>query len=145
MDERDRIIEWLADQECKRIVGKIRRALQGMTEGRQSGDDSGLANLWDEVCMQRQVQESGRWEWYMDINRDLIERQVNALSLEQTEAIWLQTENGFGWDFDENEPLDLEYSQDDIVDHILDQVLTLADNWNNRRIESYINAQRDFD
>ena len=145
MDERDRIIKWLADQECKRIVHKIRRALQGMTEGRQSGDDSGLANLWDEVCVQMQGQESGMWEFYVDTNRDLIERQVNALSLELTEAIWLQTENGFGWDFDENEPLDLEYSQDDIVDHILNQVLTLAENWNNRRIESYNNAQREFD
>ena len=52
MNPRDKIISRLADLECKRVSRKVIRNLQRLTEGMQSGDDSVLANVWDEVCVQ---------------------------------------------------------------------------------------------
>lgn len=66
MNPRDRIISRLADLECKRLSRKVIRGLQKMTEGMQSGDDSVLANVWDEVCVQVQGQEFVMWDVYLD-------------------------------------------------------------------------------
>jgi hypothetical protein len=154
MDDRDRIIASIAEHECKRIARKVVRALQGMTKGMQSGDDSGLVNLWDEVCVQVQGPESVMWDYYVEVMREVIEKQVHMLSVELTTAIWLQTDNGFHWDFDEDKPtyiehsgddISIEYSEYDIVDHILSQfVLKLAADWTNRRIEKFINEDLEF-
>ena len=145
MDDRDRIITSIAEHECKRIARRVLRDLQGMTQGMQSGNDSGLANLWNEVCVQVQGQESGMWDYYVEMMREMIEKQVQMLSVELRKAIWLQTDNGFHWDFDEDEPAEIEYSEDDIVDHILREfVLKLAADWKNRRIEKVIARDRDL-
>jgi hypothetical protein len=145
MDDRDRIIVSIAEHECKRIARRVMRTLQGMTKGMQSSDDSGLANLWDEVCVQVQGPESVMWDYYVEVMRDVIEKQVHMLSVELTKAIWLQTDNGFGWDSDEDESSDMEYSEYDIVDHILSQfVLPLAADWKNLRIEKFINKDLEF-
>jgi hypothetical protein len=145
MDDRDRIIAWIAEPECKRIARKVVRALQGMTQGMQSGDDSGLANLWDEVCVQIQDQQSIMWEYYVELMQDMIKEQARMLSAELTKAIWLQTDNGMDWDFDEEDSAEIEYSDEDIVDYILsDFVLKLAADWNNRRIEKYMEREFDF-
>jgi len=58
MDYRDNLIEEIASIESKRIVRRVIQFLQQMTEGRLSGDDSGLRNVWDEVCVQVRGQES---------------------------------------------------------------------------------------
>lgn len=97
MDERDQIVEWVADTECKRIAAKVRRELQRMTEGMQSGDDSPLANLWDEVCVQMQQELSYVWEDYEDIMEGLIGKHTAALNPRAGCAIWLQTEQGSEW------------------------------------------------
>ncbi|MDP2948406.1 MAG: hypothetical protein Q8P22_02570 [Chloroflexota bacterium] len=144
MDDRDRIIAWISERECKRIARRVLRDLQGITQGMQSGDDSGLANLWDEVCVQVQGQESGMWDYYVEMMREMVEQQIRLLSVELTKAIWLQTDNGSHWDFDEDEPADIDYSEDDIVDYILNEfVLKLAADWKNQRIEKFI--ARDYE
>jgi hypothetical protein len=146
VDDRDRIIAWVAEHECNRIARRVVRALQGITQGMQSGDDSRLANLWDEVCVQVQGQESIMWDYYVEMMWEMIEKQVHMLSVELKKAIWLQTDNGFDWDFDEDKHTVIEYSEDDIVDHILKQyVLTLAANWENRRIGKFIDEGRELD
>lgn len=111
MDDRDRIIAWIARRECQRIAGKVLRGLQRITKGMQSGDDSGLANLWDEVCVQVQGQESGMWDYYWEMMRDMIEKQVDTLSAELTEAIWLQTEEGSDWASDRDSDVESEHDR----------------------------------
>ena len=52
MADTDKILAEIARKACERISRKVILAIQKMTEGRLSGDDSGLKNLWDEVCCQ---------------------------------------------------------------------------------------------
>ena len=137
MNPRDRIISRLADLECKRVSRKVIRALQRMTEGMQSGDDSVLANVWDEVCVQVQGQESVMWHVYLDTINSMIVGHLSELDSAVKQAIWLQTDAGMEWEPSEGEG-EILYSDDDIASYILDEyVLSSAGDWTNERIEKY--------
>ena len=56
MKYKDKIIQHVAAEACKEISAKTIRALRKMTEGMQSGDDTPLRNIWDEVCVQMQTE-----------------------------------------------------------------------------------------
>jgi hypothetical protein len=56
MKYKDKIIQYVATGACKDISAKTIRTLRKMTEGRQSGDDTPLRNIWDEVCVQMQTE-----------------------------------------------------------------------------------------
>jgi hypothetical protein len=58
------IVMELADEICRRIARRVMRALQGMTGHGLSGDDSGLKNTWDEICVQIQFEQSIFWDAY---------------------------------------------------------------------------------
>src|SRR5438445_2183848 len=118
MDAHDTIIWKLADRACNRISRGVVGTLQKMTEGMQSGNDSGLKNIWDEVCVQVQGQESSMLEAYLDTIRIVIVRTLPQVDLEAKQAIWLQTSNGLDWETNEkseNAPVD----DDDIAEYIL--------------------------
>jgi len=145
MDPRDRIISHIADRECERMSRKVIRILQRMTEGMQSGDDSGLRNVWDEVCVQVQGQESVMWDVYLDTISGIIAGYLSGLDDAVKQAIWLQTNNGMDWEPSEEEK-DTPYSEEDIADYILtDYLLSSAANWTNDRIEKYNEQSVEFD
>jgi len=136
LDARDRIIKYVAERECERIARKTVRSLQRMTDGMQSGDDSGLASVWDEMCVQVQGDQSGLWDHYVGLAGSLIEQELRALKSELNDAVWLQTREGSEWDPEEDP--EISYNTDLVVDYILnDFVLELASNWTNRRIERF--------
>jgi hypothetical protein len=116
-----------------------------MTEGMQSGDDSGLRNVWDEVCVQVQGQESVMWDVYLDTISGIIAGYLSGLDDAVKQAIWLQTNNGMDWEPSEEEK-DTPYSEEDIADYILtDYLLSSAANWTNDRIEKYNEQSVEFD
>ena len=148
MNYKDKIISAFARIGCEKVSGNVIRDLRKMTEGMQSGDDSNLKNIWDEICVQVQDVESAMWDFYVDVMGSLIQREVEHLDVEITSAIWLQTAEGRDWEIDikweiENEeseePDTTEYNIDDITRYILyDFVLKAAANWTNRRIQKYL-------
>lgn len=148
MEYQGKIMSSLADGQCKWICQKTISFLQKMTDGMQSGDDSPLENLWEEVCVQVQYQESMLWDFYTDYMQSIISSQLKKLNAITCYAIWLQTDAGeeFLFDYEEHEesgdPIDaLEYLYDehDVLNHILnDYVLPEADNARNARIEKYL-------
>ncbi len=84
----------------------------------QSGDDSGLRNVWDEVCVQVQGQESVMWDVYLDTISGIIAGYLSGLDDAVKQAIWLQTNNGMDWEPSEEEK-DTPSSEEDIADYIL--------------------------
>jgi hypothetical protein len=143
MDYRDRIIVKIAEKECERINRRVVLALQKMTDGMQSGDDSGLKNIWDEVCVQVQEQEFFTWRLYEDLMWDLIADEVKKLDEVHKQSIWLQTDQSYCWDDEDdhkNRKETVPYSEQDIMNYILNSfILKTATDWKNRRIESYLN------
>ena len=93
-----------------------------MTQGMQSGDDSPLKNVWDDVCVQVQYEETMMWDVYLDTIRSFIEFEEKGYDIEIKQAIWLQTEERIDWAFDneQDEEKDIaEYCEDDIIEYII--------------------------
>ena len=136
---KDRIISNLAERECKRISRKTIRALQSMTEEMQSGTDTSLKNIWDEVCVQVQFEQSPFWDAYLDTINAIISREVNKLDTFVKQAIWFQTVEGREWECEDEAADEAPYLEDDITDYILNNyVLSQAAEWTNPRIEKYL-------
>ena len=98
MNYRDRIMSDLADRECKSISRKVIRRLQRMTKERQSGDDSILKNVWDEICVQVQEDLSYLWAAYLMTIEQFIDSEIKKVDRFISEAIYLQTKDGMDWD-----------------------------------------------
>jgi hypothetical protein len=144
MNYRDKIISDIADGKCKKISRKVVRGLQKITEDMQSGDDTPLKNIWDEICVQVQGEESVMWEAYLNTIRSFIQAEVKKLDARTKQAIWLQTNEGLDWAIDNEEQETVSFFEDDIIDNILqDYVLSEAADWTNKRIEKYL--EREFD
>ncbi len=98
MDISEKITNQLANTISERISRKVELSLKRMKEGLQSGDDSGLENLWDEVCVQVQAVHSMFWDLYNDYVIDLIKPHIEKLEHYEKTAIWLQTDRGSEWE-----------------------------------------------
>lgn len=112
-----------------------------------SPDDSGLQNVWDEICVQVQYQESIYWDAYDEAVRAFVAAAVEELQPFEQEAIWLQTPQAFDWRWDdEAEQERYPVVIDDIVAYIVSEfVLGEAGRWSNTRIRAYLERayQRD--
>jgi hypothetical protein len=60
----------------------------------QSGDDTSLKNIWEEISVQVQDQQSVMWDAYMGTIHALILSKVAGLDAATKQTIWLQTEQG---------------------------------------------------
>lgn len=139
------ISEGLANDLCKQITRKVIRNLQQMNTSEYilSGDDSVLANTWDEVCVQIQLEQSMVWHAYELTIDTFVSYIVSELKSYEKMAIWIQTDEGSEWlyedeDLRDNEPVVLD---SEIVNYIIkDYIYEAAENWSNKRIYAYING-----
>jgi hypothetical protein len=137
MDHYELLVSEIADCECQRISRRVIRGLQRMTEGMQSGDDGGLKNIWNEVCVQVQGEQSIMWDAYLHTVGRLILDQLSRVDVIWKRAIWLQTREGLDWEPGPGERVS-PYADEDIVEYVLhDYVLSAAADWSNARIERY--------
>jgi hypothetical protein len=134
------VIRAFAEEICQRLTRTMIARLQKMKDGLQSGDGSGLENIWDEICVQIQDQRSIFWDLYDLTVRQMVEAEVEKLSRHEREAIWLQTTEAGDWEFDEeSEHAHYPVCYDDIVGYVMNKhIYTAACNWNNQRIREYL-------
>ena len=92
-----------------------------------SGDDSGLTNVWEEVCVQVQFEQSVAWDAYLQVIEGLAEGYVADLKKHELDALWLATPAGEDWSCeDEEERGPFNPITDDIVRYVVDAVLSKA-------------------
>jgi hypothetical protein len=142
-------IRRFASVALSRVVTRTIRRIQSLgRESMLSADDSGLLNVWDEVCVQCQVDQSVFWDTYVDVIDRFLNDEVCKENTEFREAMWLQTEQGEEW-LREIEDLE-DYSpdrrnicvvDDDVVDWARQELLERAGSWSNVRIEHYVDSQ----
>ena len=138
MESQTRIIAEIADRECERISTSVIRRLQKFT-GRSllHTEDSGLLNTWDEICVEVQSEETYYRRLYLPTIEDVVDAEIEKRASSLQQAIWLQTENGSGWEPEDDEPINV---AQDIADYVIQEyVLRKADRWSNQRIERYLN------
>jgi hypothetical protein len=92
MDYRDTIIKGVSDISCNKITGRVIRFFQKMKEGMQSGVDTRLKNVWDEICVNVQEEESILFSCYLDTARKYIHNEVEKLDECIKKTIWIQTD-----------------------------------------------------
>jgi len=133
------IISAVAQQAAQRITRKVVAALQRMNIT-LSGDDSGLKTTWDEICVQVQYEESFAWEVYDETVRGIVDEYVRELPKHEREALWLQTEEGIDWLYEETEDRDRNpIVEDDIIAYLANKyVYAEAEEWSNARIRSFL-------
>ena len=133
------IVRQLAERVCSRVTRRVIRSLQRNTDDRLSGDDSDLKNVWEEVCVQVQGEESADWSAYESTIDGLVELEVEALVSFEREAVWLQTEHAFDWNQERSaEPGPIPVLANDITRYIVDLITAQAMEWSNPRIRQYI-------
>jgi hypothetical protein len=137
------IVRALALRAAERIGHRVIRDLQRITDT-LSGENSPLKNIWDEICVQLQWEHSVVWEEVYEVTvRALVEAAIEEVSVEEREALWLQTDEAVGWqpsNWNDVAPV----SDAAITDWLIsEQIYPCASHWSNPRIRAYLNnAQR---
>ena len=124
---------------CERICQCLIRAYRRLPP-HLCGDDSPLANLWEDICVQEQQQErSVFWEETYEASLlGFLEGEVDDLGETTRWAIWHQTDAGIDWRVDDSEPPE-KWSSEELGRCILDHyVLSAAEEYSNARIRPYI-------
>jgi hypothetical protein len=140
-----------ADALCQRLTRRLIRYFQGRKDCLLSGDDTILGNVWDEVCVQVQIERSFYWDAYDETLSMTLQSYLEELSDYEQLAIWLQTDDGWSWQWDiDNDSEAIEgkapdFLLDDLTHYILRQyVYPEAGRWSNQRITAYIETHSYF-
>lgn len=120
-----------------------------------SGDDSGLRNTWEEICVQVQGEESFFWDEYQTVMHDAILGALVAIERRDLASLWLQSEEGWSWRWDmENadgdavnaEVTEIPFVQEEIAKHILQKHLMVrAEDYSNQRIAAFLGESDELD
>ena len=129
-------------QKCKRDSGKM-----------TSEEDSGLENLWDEICVQVQGESSIFWDAYEEYVASLISTLLlNRCSENERKMLWFQTDEFNDWYtevFQDEERLSQRffkdgmpdgYSEETVTKWCLSQMLSVAANYTNARSNRYLSG-----
>ena len=136
------ILSKFANEIAERITRKCVVEFQKMKDTFSTGDsDSGLANAWDEICVQIQEQESLYWEDYDEMVRLFVASHVEELKLHEKLALWFQTEKSLDRQYEYVEKKGTYFSVDDvyIVQYVIQEYLySKAAHWSNKRIRAFL-------
>jgi hypothetical protein len=125
-----------------RITRKCIRKIQGC-DITLSCDDSGLKNTWEEICVQIQGEYSFYWDTYEETIEQFIQPCIDNLNEFERFALWLQTDEGMG--YDENEDAEPAVSDWEILKYIKSEIFRLAGEWSNKRIRGYLEKGGEID
>lgn len=134
-----RVVRALAAATTERLVRQVRLSLTRMRDALLSGEDSGLQNTWEEYVVQVQGQHSIYFDTYVLVLQEIVEGMCKRCMKHELEAIWLQTDAGFDWLWEEDRVDDVPpVLMEDVERYITDRVTQVAMDWTNRRIENHL-------
>jgi hypothetical protein len=114
----------LAAEVVRSVIGEL-QTMEAMLSG-----DSGLANVWEEVCAQVQGEESCEWATYEDVVDDLLHACIGSLDRDAQLALWAVTNEGWDYIYDHHADQDgvegLPLDTGDIVTNLASDVLSKA-------------------
>lgn len=110
--------------------------------------DSGLINLWEEICAQVHGEEFWDWDDYDESIDGLIEPHVAKLGWDQQLVLWLKTDEGWSWAYDHGNDDDgvkgIALNTDAIVEYLRIQLLEDASVFTSRRLERFLWSEEDY-
>ena len=133
-------VEDLAEKQVEALLNQIVSDLKRI-EHTLSGDDSPLINCWDEICVQQQSERFFSWEAYEMTIEGVIAGCFDALAPEQQRYVSFAAVNQAG---DVDVPEYAGIYVDEVTQYLYREVLQLATNDTNPRIEAYLGTYSDF-
>lgn len=135
----EKIVLDYAKQLCKMISDEVIKTFISLTEGLQSGCDSGLTNLWQEISVQLQSQFSIMWDLYDDMVENEIEKRIRNLPDFALAAIQ------YSIDFSQSDS-DYEYRFEDIIGEIKSEfIYQRAANNHEKAVQHYLDSSCEMD
>ncbi len=129
----------LTQQILAAVMGDLQR-LGG--DSLLSGKDSGLENVWEEICVQVQAEESVYWDAYRQTVESFIEFHLNGLEHEARLSLWSVTDSGWSWIYDHHGDEDghayAPVDESDIVQDLCEKLLTKAEYFSNPNVSRYV-------
>lgn len=140
------IVQDLGESVFERVKTRVIRTLESM-EGGLSGDDSGLATFWQELCVQLQHEQSIFWNTYDSTVHEVVQHEVEELQVFEREALWLLTHEGSDWECEEEgERVTHPVCVSDIVRHVVENgIYEDARFSTNPNVLSYLRGKWGFD
>lgn len=137
------IVKKFAWQIEKVVITHTKRSLRQLKgDCMLSGDDSSLRNIWDEICAQKQGEESFYWSAYQETINQILLYEVNQLDHASLLALWAQTDDGFDWLYDhhadDNGLEKVAVDIDTVVTYLNLHLLQEAADENNERVQRYL-------
>lgn len=134
----EQLIAEIAQRKIDRLVRQTVDYLQAI-RSTLSGDDSGLRDAWDEICVQVQFHESASWEAYEATVNQFVEGAVQELAPIDLRLLWLQTDAGWAWLYDHRDTTaEIPAETESVVDLLMQAVRDKAGDWSNTRIRRYL-------
>jgi hypothetical protein len=138
MTPHEHVVSEIAELVTKRVVRRATRKVQELRDGMQLGEDTGLLNIWDEVCVQVQTERTLVWWAYEKTIRSILHGELQRVPAQELKAIWLEMALGADWAQEEGVDESPSYCLDDVEDHVYDALMTNAVNYSNERIRSFM-------
>lgn len=132
-----------ADKIARTIVQSVIAYFEGLPRDcMQSGDNSSLLNVWEEYCAQVQDEESVFWDVYSEMADDELAAAVEKLDRYEKLALWLQTDEGWDWNYDYMEGQDAHevapVLTEEIVRYLKDKLHSAAADYESETLDRYI-------
>ena len=139
-DIKDRMLSDFADRLCKKIAKQTIPKLRAMKDCLLSGDDSSLNNIWEEICVQVQCEESIFWDEYLDVIGSIVKTNIAPLEHHEKMAIWWQKDcPEDALNEDEDDFKSFFFDEDEICVYIINNyILTSAGAYTNKAIRLYL-------
>lgn len=141
------IVSAWAEQLAGKLIQEAIEALQKMDSAEMLSGDSGLKNVWEEICVQVQGEQSFYWDTYVETMGGLLEGYAELLNPDARMALWAVTDQG--WDYIADHHADVQgapqvpVEMDAIVDMLKDKVLAAAADFSNQRVERFLAGHED--
>ena len=139
----------LASNLVGQVVEEAKRSLMSM-KVTLSGEDSGLTNVWEEICVQLQGEESAFGDAYEFTARQTIEGAMLTFAPLEKYAVWLDTEEGSAWVWNcesnvSDEGCFSQMFEEDVVAEIQKSLFKVAINFENERIRQFFESRYEPD
>ena len=142
------IVAAWAKQLSDKLLKESISALEQMDSSEMlSGDDSGLKNVWEEICVQVQDEQSFFWDTYVETMESLLSGYVELLDRDARLALWAVTDEGWAYIYDHHADdggvEDAPVVEDEIVAKLKDELLSAAASYSNHRITKFLQRHED--
>lgn len=136
-----------ASQLSETLIKDAIQSLEEMDSQEMLSGDSGLKNVWEEVCVQVQDEQSFFWETYVETMEGLLAGFVELLDANARLALWTLTESGRDYidehQADDGAALDIPVDAVEIVAMLMDGLLSAAANHESRSISRFLQRHED--